>query len=223
MFQPETFLPVWYLRLSRTAQPECIYYNATFYGPLLIIIDYYPILFSFALWVISLYKREVVFLFYSLAMTVDLMLSVLLRDFLFSSSYSRFEGCGNEHEMPSFPFQHLTEILVLFHLVVVYRHRPTQRSMLLMMYLFALGVSVARVYIGINRITEIYAGVLVGFIEASIVAGIFYYFRDRLVEDRMLSLLKLTSNYFVVHDTILFGVEEQLYVPTHKTQKDVEQ
>lgn len=173
-------LPAWYTNLAKVVLPECIYFENTIIGPLFVLIDYYPILVSISIFMLSLYRAELMFRILALLMIADVFVNWLLREAIFIVP-SRLTGCGNVYEMPSFATQHLVFLTFLLHYIMLRRKKPINKKLLFMLHMMSFFGTVARIYIGFNTLSELYAGSLVGLIEGLICCPLIV---DRIIDKR---------------------------------------
>jgi|SRR5688500_10263165 len=160
-------VPRWYNNLSRIVQPECVLYEHNLIGPFFILIDYYPVLLSISLFSLGLYQKELYLVLVGLALKWDLLLNIFLRDVVIPTA-TRFAGCGNESETFSFSFEHIVVFVTLMILYITLQRASSRMSIvkILLIYIFTVLVMVARVYVGINTVREMYAGAAVGMLNS---------------------------------------------------------
>lgn len=162
-----SWLPAWYTALSKIPLPECQYYEDTVVGPLFVLVDYYPVLMSATSFIIMLYRAELMFKLLTLCMTFDVFSNWILRELIIKMP-SRFDGCGNRYEMPSFASQHLAFITFILHYIMLRRRGTVNTNLLIMIHLMLFGGLLARVYIGINTNFELFIGTITGIVQGII-------------------------------------------------------
>jgi hypothetical protein len=195
-------LPAWYTALSKIPQPGCIYYRDNIIGPLFVLLDYYPVLMSVAIFVMSLYRTELLFRVFSMLMLLDVLINWLFREAIIRLP-SRLAGCGNLYEMPSFATQHLVFVTFVLHYILLKRKKNADKRTLILLHLMTFFGTVARVYIGINTSAELYVGTAFGLVEGALVC---IFFIDGLIKnpDRYVSTINFHGfPFFSVVDTIL--------------------
>lgn len=165
-------LPSWYVNLARVVVPYCVYYKDNVLGPTFIMIDYLPILESLFLFILGLFKREKMMFMLSMLLSFDMCFNWLLRAVAFAPWTSRFDGCGDINEMPSVAFQHSTFIIIILQYLIALRKAPVNWKPIMLLYTLAMLSMVARVYIGINRISEMLVGAAIGTAEALVICFI---------------------------------------------------
>lgn len=202
-------LPAWYTSLSRI-YADCPYYRDNFIGPLFILIDYYPILMSVTMIVISVYRSELMFRLLSLMMTSDAFINWILREAIIKMP-SRTKGCGNDYEMPSFATQHLAFITFVLQYILLRRKKKVNTNLLILIHLMVFVGLMARVYIGINTSAELYVGTLFGVVQGALVC---VFVVDNIIAKRD-SLLKWCHGtgwkLLKMEDTI-FGDDDNIFV-----------
>lgn len=162
------WLPSWYLNLARVVVPYCPDYINSTAGPMFIMIDYAPIIIAFFLFVAGMFKREKMMFTVSILLSIDMLFNWFLRGVVFASYTARYEGCGDIHELPSVAFQHSVYIAVIFQCLISLRKRKTHWKPIFLLYAATMLTLVARVYLGINRASEMLLGTLFG-----LVGGVF--------------------------------------------------
>ncbi len=166
----------------------------------LVLVDFFPIFLTIALFSISFYHYEVYMWLLSFGITFDWLVNYVLR---LSLRYrSRFDGCGTEFENPSFSSQHivcLTTMILTFFLIwshnTIRIHRVAMFGVL--MYL----VLVARVYIGVNTPIELLNGGIVGLATAIFNQFIIFYYAAPYLIHLIESDSKLTR-FIGLRDTL---------------------
>jgi hypothetical protein len=189
------------LRLGRIVS-ECPLYSDTtldpygIMGPLMVALDFYPHLLTLTLYAITLYHNELYFLLLSICLTLDTFVSVGLQYAI--GLPSRFPGCGNQYEMPSFSSQHITLfITMVLTFSSVWRRSIAARRIVLINTGMAF-TQIARVYIGINRSSELFFGCMVGLIESALFQCIIYFIIyplfDAILNTRLARFMNLEDN-----------------------------
>ncbi len=173
-----------------------LYIDTPFIAPFFVAADYYPVILTATMWAITLYHYELYFFILSICLSIDWGLNALLQYTI--KMPGRYVGCGTKYEMPSFASQHavffLTLILTFF---VIWKKRVSPYRLFLANFLtiFAL---LARVYIGINRPSELIIGASVGLVEALILQYIIYLFVypniDSILSWKVVNFIGLEDN-----------------------------
>lgn len=162
------------LKLDRVVADDCpLFVNNWFIGPIAVAVDFYPYYVTFVLWGLTLYQPELFTLLLSTTLSIDFLVNVALT-YIFRIP-PRNPDCGGPYEMPSFATQHIFVFTIIIILLIDLWDLHTSPWRLMMLQIFHTIVIAARVYIGINTITQLYAGALVGIIEAMIFQWIIQY------------------------------------------------
>jgi len=196
-----TWLPRWYANLARTVKPECVLYEDSFIGPFFVLTDYFPVLLSIFLFIFGLYKKELFLILLSLALKWDLLLNLFLRDVALVTS-SRFPGCGNESESFSFSFEQGVVFISLMLMYVSLRKISLKTSFfkIVFLYAFATIIMTARVYIGINRVSEIYSGAAVGLGNSMLlIIALHYMLKNYAHGKNQMRIIRFLG----IHDTMI--------------------
>lgn len=193
--------PAWYTALSKIPLPECKYYVDNWIGPLFVLVDYYPVLMSATSAVILLYRAELMFKLLTFCMTFDVFSNWLLREVIIRMP-SRFEGCGNRYEMPSFASQHLAFITFVIHYIMLRRKATVNTNLLVMVHIMTFAGLLARVYIGINTNFELYMGTITGILQGIITTPIIEWIISN--RDKIIQWSKNTGYVFLLMEDTIF-------------------
>lgn len=162
-------------RLEDCVAEKCPLYVKTFFSPLLLIGDFFPLFLNFGLYAISLFRFEIYLFILSLSLTGNMLFNFLLSKVAIQSS-NRFVDCGSLYQMPSLASDHIvyfTTAMITF--IILWRHQTISVFRIVLLQSFLLYVMCCRVYIGINWSSEIVLGALLGFGEALLFQVFFYY------------------------------------------------
>ena len=131
---------------------------------LAVLLDFYPLLLTFSIFSISLYKQELYLMFVSFSLTLNWFLNYFLQNVIFLD-HGAFLNCGSYHQNPSFSTQHICCLDTMLALYCVTWSRKIMYTNLFVLHLFSHMVVWARIFIGINTRTQLVVGSLVGFIS----------------------------------------------------------
>jgi len=162
-------------RIEDCVVADCPLYRKTFFSPILLVGDFYPLVLNIGMYAISLFRFEIYLFVLSACLTGNMIINFFISKVLVESP-NRFHNCGSPYQMPSLSSDHIvffTTAMLTF--VIMWRHQTISSLRILMLEALFLFVLTSRVYIGINWPSELILGALLGFIEALIFQTVFYY------------------------------------------------
>jgi len=160
-----------------------------------ILVDYYPTILSIAMYAISIYHYELYFFLFGLCLSLDWGINTGLQ-YAFGQT-PRFPGCGNTYEFPSFSSQHIVLFVTLILCFFSWWKRIISPLHLFLLQLFSAIVLVARIYIGINTISQLISGAAFGLLEGVLLNYALYFilknYSSRIEDWRIFALSGLKN------------------------------
>lgn len=161
------FLDLW--SLECVVVDSCQLYNSSMWGAhIAIALDFYPLFLMIGMYTISLYKYELYFAMVSICLTLGWIINFVIQRCF--GETARFPDCGSPYQTPSFASQQIVTFEVLMTLYMLTWGHKLKLKLIILMRIFTFAVLVSRIFIGINTISQLLVGALLGFL-----LGIFYH------------------------------------------------